>query len=48
MSEEECRRANLPYGFEAVKKHVYQYQTFKGYSKYSGTHLFEPHVQVYV
>jgi len=48
MSEEECRRVNLPYGFDGVMfalgKHVNQYQAFKNYIKYSGTHHFEPYV----
>jgi len=50
MSEKECRRVNLPYGFDGVMfalgKHVNQYQAFKNYIKYSGTHHFKPHVTV--
>jgi len=49
-SEEECARANLPYGFDgvmyALRKHVYQYQLSKSYNKYGGTHNFKPDLQV--
>ncbi len=49
-SEDECQRVNLPYGFDgvmyAVGKHVNQYEAFKNYVKYNGTHNFEPDVRV--
>ncbi len=49
-SEEECQGVNLPYGFDGVMyalgKHVNQYQAFKNYVKYNGTHNFEPDVRV--
>jgi len=49
MSEEECRRVNLPYGFDGVMfalgKHVNQHQAINNnYVKYR-THHFE-HIRV--
>jgi len=42
MSEEECKRVYLPYSFAGVMfalgKHVNQYQAFRNYINYSGTH----------
>jgi len=49
-SKEECHRVNLPYRFDgvmyAIGKHINQYQAFKNYVKYTGTHNFEPDVRV--
>jgi len=50
LTENECRQAGLPYGFDggmyAFGKHVYNSGKEKKYVEYCGTHWFQPHIRV--